>query len=108
MATQHLVLETHNQHPNWNANDIARALNCSAGYVRATAHRLKITLPSAQPESIEALGHAARDAGLTVADIHALAKLRIPALAAVVAAGLIGAVVVAGSAIASHIAGASL
>lgn len=104
MATQQQVLETHRLHPDWSANTIATVLDCSAGYVRATAQRLKIALPPAKPDSIEALGHAAREAGLTVAGIQAIAKLRIPALAAAIAVGVISAI----TCLAFQIAGASL
>jgi len=57
------------------ASDIAVLLDCSSGYVRATARRLKIKLPD-RPDSIEALGRAARAAGLSVADITKIAKVR--------------------------------
>lgn len=109
MATQRQVIDLHCAHPAWSANDIAQALGCSAGYVRATAQRLNITLPRATPESIEALGHAAREAGLTIADIQALAKRRAALdVAVIVVAGLFAATAFSIAGITSSIAGASL
>lgn len=39
MATQEQVLDVHRQNPLWNSPQIARALGCSAGYVRRTLSR---------------------------------------------------------------------
>lgn len=103
MATQQQVLETHRQHPDWSAIRIAQELDCTSAYVRATGQRLKIALPPSRPDSIEALGNAAREAGLSVMDLQTIAKLKSPALAAAVAISLICA-----SAIAGYVAGGSL
>jgi hypothetical protein len=106
MADQKQVLEKHRQHPDWNVNQIAASLDCTAGYVRATAQRLNLRLPYARPDSLTALGAAARDAGLTVAGIKALAaKARTPgAAAALVAVGLIAAIATISASIATRIA----
>ena len=56
------------------APQIAAQLGCSAGYVRATAHRAGIKLPAGQPDGLLALGWAAREAGLTVEQIRQLGR----------------------------------
>ena len=74
MADQQQVLELHREHPDWAAPQIAAQLGCSAGYVRATAHRAGIKLPAGQPDGLLALGWAAREAGLTVEQIRQLGR----------------------------------
>lgn len=73
MADHNQVIALHRKHPEWSATEIAAQLDCSTGYVRATAHRKRLKLPSSRPDSISALGHAAREAGLSVADIENMA-----------------------------------
>lgn len=70
MTNQHQVVALHRKHPDWNAVTLAAELDCSAGYIRATAQRKRLKLPTSRPDSISALGHAARDAGVSVADIE--------------------------------------
>lgn len=70
MTDQSQVIALHRKYPDWHATKIAAQLGCSAGYVRATAQRKRLKLPRSQPDSISALGHAARDAGLSVSDIE--------------------------------------
>ena len=72
MATQADVRALHEANPRASAIDIAAALDCDAGYVRATARRLRLPIrASSRPESIESLGRAAQQAGMTLADIAA-------------------------------------
>lgn len=73
MADQSQVVALHRKHPDWDAIKLAAQLRCSSGYVRATAQRKRLKLPNSRPDSITALGHAARDAGLSVADIENMA-----------------------------------
>ena len=72
MATQQEVLELHRSNPDMSAVAIANRLDCGSGYVRATAKRLKLSLPHHKPDSLIALGRAARDAGLTVEKIKSM------------------------------------
>jgi hypothetical protein len=74
MATQEQVLHAHRDHPKWTDLQIAKHLDCSAGYVRRSAQRLNIVLPGRRGDSISALGNAAREAGMTLADIAAWEK----------------------------------
>lgn len=82
MADQRQVRELHLKYPTWGAVQIAKRLGCQSAYVRATATRQGITLPGsrtmkpAKPETLIQLGRAARDAGLTVADIENLKSSR--------------------------------
>ena len=72
MAKNREVLALHRVHPTWTAPQIARVLECDSGYVRATAQRNGIVLPSALPEGdgIRKLGRAVRELGITtVADL---------------------------------------
>lgn len=81
MANQAQVLELHQKYPSWGASQIAERLGCTSAYVRATATRKGITLPGSrivkppQPESLVALGIAARAVGLTVQRIAELARI---------------------------------
>lgn len=45
-AMKHLVIDTHRQHRDWTPQQIAQHLNCSDAYVRATAQRNGLVLPS--------------------------------------------------------------
>lgn len=45
MATNTEIIELHMRYPHWTANDIAAALDCDSGYVRATAKRKSLVLP---------------------------------------------------------------
>lgn len=47
MANKHEVIRLHHEHPDWTAPEIAAVLSCSPGYVRATAQRNNLDLPSA-------------------------------------------------------------
>jgi hypothetical protein len=73
MTDQSQVVALHRKHPDWNAVKLAAQLRCSSGYVRATAQRKRLKLPGSRSDSITALGHAARDAGLSVSDIENMA-----------------------------------
>lgn len=44
MTTKDDVIRIHNQHPDWNDTQIAKALDCSTGYVRSTATRQGLKL----------------------------------------------------------------
>jgi len=72
MATQDEVRAVHRLHPRWTAPEIVRELDCTTGYVRATARRLRIHLPKAH--GVQALGEAAKAVGMTLADIEAWAR----------------------------------
>jgi hypothetical protein len=67
MATQDEVRALHEASPRMTAPEIARELGCGSGYVRATARRLRIHLP--KTSGVQALGEAAKMAGMTVDDI---------------------------------------
>lgn len=61
------VVRIHKQNPRWSALEIAAELNCHPGYVRATARRRGLTLPSSvKVPSVYAIGRAAQNAGLTL------------------------------------------
>lgn len=75
MATQDQVRALHDANPQLTAAEIAKTLDCNPAYVRATAQRLRISLPK-KNEGVIRLGHAAQDAGMTTADIEAWAKER--------------------------------
>lgn len=47
MATKHQVIQLHREHPDWGSTEIAARLGCMPEYVRSTARRQKIKLPSA-------------------------------------------------------------
>jgi hypothetical protein len=47
MANKHEVIRLHRQNPTWAATRIADELDCSSAYVRATAQRNSLILPSA-------------------------------------------------------------
>ena len=77
MATKQEVIAAHRKHKAWGPSEIADHLGCSSGYVRATAQREGLILPrspnkprTAARDSIQALGVAARTAGLTVKAIQ--------------------------------------
>lgn len=87
MTTKVDVIRVHQEHPHWDAHQIAEYLGCGPAYVRATAYRnnlpikckrsgrvLRSSIP--RPESVGMLGVAARTAGLTVADIQKIAENR--------------------------------
>lgn len=76
MATQEQVFHAHRDNPRWSDLQIAIHLDCSPGYVRRAAQRLNIRIPGRRGDSISALGHAARDAGMTLADIAAWKSAR--------------------------------
>lgn len=76
MATQQEVRALHEQNKLATVSEIARALDCTTGYVRATARRLKLSIPTDRQPSEASLGRAARAAGMTLADIHAWAEQR--------------------------------
>lgn len=48
MTTYRDVIRIHKAHPDWCSADIARELNCFAGYVRETAKRRSLNLPKAR------------------------------------------------------------
>lgn len=75
------IISAHRQHPTWHAAKIASRLGCSTTYVRNTAYSAGIDLPRKpyvrDPDNtIERLGEAARDAGLTLKDIKQIAVQR--------------------------------
>lgn len=79
MTDQSQVVALHRKYPKWSATDIANRLGCMPAYVRATGKRRGLNFAKAKveretvPESIVQLGRAARDAGLSVADIENMA-----------------------------------
>lgn len=80
MTNKHDIARAHREHPLWCANEIAAHLGCTSAYVRATARRNYLPIPLQtcviRGETLEALGRAARDAGLTLADIGRIANSR--------------------------------
>lgn len=46
MTTKHEVIAVHRANPTWSPGDIAHHLGCISAYVRATARRNKLNLPS--------------------------------------------------------------
>ena len=77
MTTKYDVTRVNKQHPDWTAREIAEALGCCIGYVNATAKRNGLKIAKSQggprkprPDSIAALGKAARSKGMTVAMIN--------------------------------------
>lgn len=79
MTTKQQVIDVHRAHRDWGAMQIAEHLGCCGGYVRATARRNRIRLPRSPlpprtSNSIDALGRACRQAGLTVAEIKDIAE----------------------------------
>lgn len=80
MTNKHDITRTHRENPLWCANEIAAHLGCTSAYVRATARRYHLPIPLQtrviRGETLEALGRAARTAGLTLADIGRIANAR--------------------------------
>jgi hypothetical protein len=76
MATQDDVRAAHRRHPEWTANKIAQELHCSSGYIRRTAQRLRLKLPKENRDGVQALGEAAKAAGMTLADIEAWGRAK--------------------------------
>lgn len=87
MTTKLDVIRVHQEHPHWDAHQIAAYLDCGPAYVRATAYRNNLQIKckrsgrvlrssAPRPENISMLGVAARTAGLTVADIQKIAESR--------------------------------
>src|SRR5258708_4767028 len=82
MADQNQVGKLHHEHPGWAATQSAARLGCMPEYVRATGRRCGLTFAKTRaerqikPESLIALGMAAREAGLSVADIQSLSRGR--------------------------------
>jgi hypothetical protein len=79
MTTKHDVIRVHQAHPTWNSGMIARELGCAPEYVRSTAKRNNLTLPKGTfrlTKNILELGIACDKAGLSVADIEAIASAR--------------------------------
>lgn len=45
MSLKNQVIDAHNRNPNWNAEAIAKFIDRSSAYVRATASRNNLKLP---------------------------------------------------------------
>lgn len=75
MATKQQVIDLNKKHPTWTASDIAAELDCMVEYVAACKKRYglkfaKATHRAEHPNSIFALGRAARRAGFTVVKLQ--------------------------------------
>jgi hypothetical protein len=53
MTNQNEVLAAYHAHPEWTSYDIARALRCTSGYVRATIGRNKLPPRKVQRKAVE-------------------------------------------------------
>jgi hypothetical protein len=82
MADQMQIITLNRKYPQMSAPQIAQRLGCLPEYVRATARRRGLTLAKSKegrtpkPESLIMLGHAAREAGLTVQAIIAIGRAK--------------------------------
>ena len=79
MATKTEVITLNAAYPHWTAKRLAAALGCSQEYINACRGRYGLDIPrerNRQGESVSALGHAARRAGLTVAKIETMGASR--------------------------------
>jgi hypothetical protein len=79
MATKQQVIDLNKKHPEWTASDIAAELDCMVEYVGACKKRYglkfaKATHRANHPNSVFALGRAARRAGLTVEKIQRMER----------------------------------
>ena len=73
MVTNTQVLKLHREHPEWTAPDIAAAIGSGAAYVRATARRKQISLPTSSryiKSEVRILGERAIALGLSVHDLE--------------------------------------
>ncbi len=78
MTTKQQVIDTHLAHPDWTAPEIAAALDCHQAYVRKTAYRLGIRLPTKlpprTPESLRRQAARLLVQAAKLEDAHALAE----------------------------------
>ena len=79
MATKQQVIDLNKKHPEWTASDIASELDCMVEYVGACKKRYglrfaKATHRADHPNSVLALGRAARRAGLTVEKLQQMGR----------------------------------
>lgn len=74
------VIRLHREFPAWTAPKLAREVDCNEAYVRVVAQRYNLNIPRREYHkggvTIPELGLAAREAGLTVADIRQIARER--------------------------------
>lgn len=77
MANKAQVLACWRAHPDWTSTMMADEIGCAPEYVRATLTRNGIRLARRHDgNSVYALGRAAAQAGMTVADIESWARSR--------------------------------
>lgn len=81
MTKKQQVIDLNLKHPTWTARDIAEHLGYSLEYVRICKRRYDLkfakgTYRAREPNNTDALGRAARNAGLTVGDIERLGQAR--------------------------------
>lgn len=79
MATKTEVIKLNAAYPHWTARQLAAALGCTQEYINACRGRYGLEIPRErcrQGETVSALGHAARRAGLTLARIELIGAMR--------------------------------
>lgn len=79
MTKKQQVIDLNLKHPTWTARDIAEHLGCSCEYVHTCKRRYDLKFAKGDyrprgPNNIEALGRAAKAAGLTVGDIERMCE----------------------------------
>lgn len=69
VTKKQMIIDYAQQHPNASQDEIVRVTGCNPGTVRATLSLAGLTRKS----GVAALGRAARQAGLSISDIRAIA-----------------------------------